>query len=54
MVLRGYERIKKSDKPGSFYTVEPDSWSPVWGKECGQATDRFPSTDTDILERNGH
>lgn len=52
--LRGCERIKKRDEPGSFYTLEPDSWSPVRGKERGQATDHFPSMDTDISELSGH
>lgn len=54
LVLRGCERIKKRDEPGSFYTLEPDSWSPVRGKERGQATDLFPSMDTDISELSGH
>lgn len=54
LVLRGCERIKKRDPPGSFYTLEPDSWSPVRGKERGPATDHFPSMDTDITELRGH
>lgn len=53
-VLRGCERIKKRDEPGSFYTLEPDSWSPARGKERGQATHHFPSMDTDISELSGH
>lgn len=43
LVLRGQERIKKRHKPGSFYTVEPDSWSPVWGKSAGRLQTIFPA-----------
>lgn len=52
--VQGSERLKKRDKPGSFYTVEPDSWSPERGKQCGQHPHRFPSTDVAILECSGH
>lgn len=54
LVLRGWERIKKRGEPGSFYTLEPDSWSPARGKQSGPATHHFPSMDTDISEFGGH
>lgn len=54
LVVRAWERIEKGGEPGSFYTLEPDSWSPARGKQSGPATHHFPSMDTDISELGGH